>query len=127
MYQKNFENIKKLTRTASVVLLSLGSFVTITTPWGTMAKASSITSDLNFAVEGKSMWDTGNAFFFRKKDFKGLKWNKTISFSAPLDLATLNGNTSGKIGLEYEFTISSGAVNIKYPVQSTLLYPEVVE
>lgn len=127
MYQKNFENIKKLTRKASVVLLGLGSFFAITTPWGTIAKASSISSDLNFAVEGKNMWGRGNALFFSEAAFNGLEWDKTIRFSDPLDFVTLNGNTSGKIGLEYEFTISSGAVNINYPVQSTLLYPEVVE
>jgi hypothetical protein len=127
MYHKKSENIKNLARTASVVLLGLGSFVTITAPWGTVAKAISITSDLDFAVEGKSMWSTGNSFFFRAADFKGLQWDETISYRAPLDVLILNGNTSGKIGLEYEFTISSGSVSIKYPVQSKLFYPEVVE
>lgn len=127
MYIKKNYNIKKLTQKVSIIFISLGSLFTITMPWGIIAKASSITSDLNFTVAGKSIWGAGDAIFFRQKDFRGVEWDKTINFRDSLGILTLNGNTSGKIGLEYDFTLSSGSVNISYPVQSTLLYPEVTK
>lgn len=35
----------------------------------------------------------------------------------------LDASTSGRVGLEYDFTLTSGSVNISYPVKSTIEFP----
>ncbi len=86
------------------------------------SKADTVDMDLPFWVEGESMWGPGPAFYFHETDFIGLEWDKSIGIGPILGFE-LNGSTSGKVGLEYDFTLSSGSVNISYPVMSTIAFP----
>ena len=89
-----------------------------------------VVTDLPFAVTGSSMWGTGPAFSFNASDFIGLQWSETVGIGPlPLDLLGFNtvsvsGTVSGRIGLEYDFGIDSGTVDVAYPAQATINHPE---
>ena len=68
------------------------------------SKADTVDMDLPFWVEGESMWGPGPAFYFHETDFIGLEWDKSISIG-PIAGFGVNGSTSGKVGLEYDFTL----------------------
>lgn len=97
------------------------------------SKAVTVDMDLPFLVEGESMWGPGEAFTYEKTGFFGLEWDEhMITPPIPIPLPPqypdfgvfqLNGSTSGKVGLEYEFTLNSGSVDISYPVKSTIAFP----
>lgn len=96
------------------------------------SKAVTVDMDLPFSVVGESMWGPGEAFTYQKTDFIGLEWDETISipttpmhipFSVPSTDFQLKGSTSGRVGLEYDFTLDSGSVDISYPVKSTIAFP----
>jgi len=97
------------------------------------SKADTVDTDLPFSVMGESMWGPGPAFLFQKTDFIGLEWDESISLptspihipgsSDPSMYFQLYGSTSGKVGLEYDFTLDSGSVDISYPVTSTIAFP----
>jgi len=91
------------------------------------SKADTVETDLPFSVEGESMWGPGSAFYFQETDFIGLEWNESFgvgpTYIFPIGDFGLNASTSGKVGLEYDFTLSSGSVNIDYPVKSTIAFP----
>ena len=92
------------------------------------SKADTVDTDLPFSVVGQSMWSSGPALFsFHETDFIGLEWNESFgvgpTYIFPIGNFGLNASTSGKVGLEYDFTLSSGFVDISYPVTSTIAFP----
>lgn len=84
------------------------------------AMSGSVTIDAPFYVDGQSMWSSGSAFYYSKNDFIGSSWDNKLSVGSSEFGVQLTGNTTGKIGLEYDFTISSGSVSVNYPIQSTI-------
>lgn len=90
-----------------------------------IVEAGTIFSNLQFKVEEKSMWGTGAGFNFHKADFIGIQWDKTVSIGPTLGFE-LNGNTSGKMGLEYDFSLSTGTVDINFPVETKISFPDQV-
>ncbi len=87
------------------------------------AQAGTAVTNLPFAVNGASMWDTGAGFLFQTGDFLGVQWDQDFNIGPLLGLE-LDGNINGKIGLEYGVTVSSGTVNASYPAQASLSYPD---
>ncbi len=87
--------------------------------------ADNIVTNLPFQATGASMWGPGQGFQFQAEDFIGVSWDESIGIG-PTAGFELSGNTEGRIGLEYEFTVSSGTVNVDYPVDATINFPNMV-
>jgi len=85
--------------------------------------AGEVNTNLPFEVDGSSMWGPGSGFSFNESDFIGIEWDESISIGPALGFE-LSGNTSGKIGLEYEFSIDSGTVDVAYPAAHQINHPD---
>lgn len=87
-------------------------------------QADTAVTSLPFSVDGASMWSSGPAFSFHESNFFGLQWDEFENYSGPGFSVT--AETTGRVGLEYDFHIDTGSVNIDYPMQSSIQFPDYV-
>lgn len=119
-------------KNSSFTLVVLG-IVGLTAFTPQLGHAALYTTDLTFQTSNQNMWGGAPgtpANFAIPLDSTTVSWNK----SGSLDLlgcgfvgcfgAELGGSTSGRFGVEVGGSAGSGAVNVTYPVDVTLTFPD---
>ncbi len=94
------------------------------------AQATSISQDVTFATAGQNIWGEGSASQFNLDKFYGLSWNQSMRIG---DIyrkwhgdygAEARATTRGKIGVDVNASVSTGSVDVNYPVNITLDLPD---
>lgn len=110
------------------------------------AYAASYTQDLTFATFDQSMWGSGASFIVNYSKFWGVSWNESVNLGGivgdecwreclwgwcweicnpiPETGVEVWAATNGTVGLDFEFKLDGGSVNVNYPVGIELIYPE---
>ncbi len=79
--------------------------------------------DLNFSSSGQSIWGLGTGKFVDNR-FLGASWNK--SGKKTFAKVGVYGSTEGKVGLQSDFELDGGSVNVNLPIDLTLNLPDKV-
>ena len=117
-------------KSVSRAITSASIATTVILGIGTTTNATTLDFDLEFATANQNIWDTGAAFTFTDNRLLEVAWNESVSkgFKVPNPFRDRNVGfdvrTRGKIGLQSNLNLYSGAVNALIPVDLFFTIPD---
>src|SRR5437763_1122595 len=88
--------------------------------------AQTYSKSLTFGSSNQGMWNAGPDYQATYTDFWGPSWSGSDSAGDMSDGfgATASASTNGTLGLRAHTYVRGGAVNVGYPIQVTIQYPD---